>query len=104
LVGFNSFDPKLLRRLDLNKLVVFIAVYRSRSASTAAAMLGVSQPAISNTLRDLRDFFADDLFLRRDKRLHATPQAHKIAKVLEPSLSILGDVFSQFSANTFQEP
>ncbi|MFJ4052661.1 LysR family transcriptional regulator [Pseudomonas sp. NPDC089743] len=92
---YTDFDPARLRCLDLNKLVVFIAVHRSSSASDAAATLSVTQPAISNTLSDLRDFFGDELFVRRGKRLHATPRADAIARYLEHSL--IEEVFGRFS-------
>ena len=92
-----DFDPARLRCLDLNKLVVFVAVHRARSASAAARMLGVTQPAISNTLSDLRTFFGDELFVRRGNRLHATTQANAIAALLERSLHLLEETFNRFA-------
>ncbi|WP_455887790.1 LysR family transcriptional regulator [Pseudomonas rustica] len=96
--AFKDFDPARLRCLDLNKLVVFMAVHRSKSASGAAVMLGVTQPAISNTLSDLRTFFGDELFVRRGRRLHATAHANAIAGYLERSLKLLEEAFNRFSA------
>ncbi|PYB81069.1 hypothetical protein DMX11_03160 [Pseudomonas sp. LB-090624] len=95
----SDFDPIRLRCLDLNKLVVFMVVHRSKSASCAALMLGVTQPAISNTLRDLRTFFGDELFVRRGRQLHATSHANAIAGHLERSLSLLVEALGKFSAS-----
>ena len=95
--AFKDFDPARLSCIDLNKLVVFMAVHRSKSASGAAVLLGVTQPAISNTLSDLRTFFGDELFVRRGKRLHPTPHANAIAEYLERSLNLLEEAFNIFS-------
>ena len=43
-----------LRKLDLNLLLVFDAVYGERSITLAAAKLALSQPAVSNALNRLR--------------------------------------------------
>ena len=40
-------------RTDLNDIVAFLAVARERSFTRAAAQLGVSQSALSQTLRGL---------------------------------------------------
>jgi len=95
--GYCDFDLARLRGFDLNKLVVFVAVHRSNSASAAARMLGVTQPAISNTLSDLRSFFGDVLFIRRGNRLHATRQANTIAAHLERSMHLLEEIFTEFA-------
>lgn len=88
----NSFDTDTLRLIDLNKIVVFMVVYRERSASGAAVQLGIKQPAVSNTLSVLRRLFNDELFLRVGKGLQATSRADAIFHALEPALGLISEV------------
>jgi len=67
-----SIDHGNLRRLDLNLLLAFDALMRSRSVSGAADSLSVGQPAMSHSLRRLRDVFGDDLLRREGGRLKPT--------------------------------
>jgi len=51
------------RTLDLNLLRVFAAVMTERSVTRAAAQLAMTQPAVSNALRRLREATGDELFV-----------------------------------------
>jgi DNA-binding transcriptional LysR family regulator len=64
-----------LRRLDLTLLLVFLGLVRHRKALDVAAELGLTQSAISQSLRRLRDIFQDDLFLRRPHGMEPTATA-----------------------------
>ncbi|WRH64435.1 MAG: LysR family transcriptional regulator [Fuscovulum sp.] len=64
-----------LRRLDLTLLLVFLGLLRHRKALDVAAELGLTQSAISQSLRRLRDIFGDDLFLRRPHGMEPTATA-----------------------------
>ena len=46
-----------LRQIDLNLLLVFEALYRARNTTRAAEALHLTQPAVSNALKRLRDLF-----------------------------------------------
>ncbi len=67
-----GIDHINLRRLDLNLLLAFDALMRTQSVSDAAARLSVGQPAMSHSLRRLRDLFGDDLLQREGGRLRPT--------------------------------
>jgi DNA-binding transcriptional LysR family regulator len=67
------------RQLDLNLLRVLAAVYRTGSVTAAARQLALSQPATSNALARLREFFGDALFVRSPRGLHPTHVAQRIA-------------------------
>ena len=67
-----SIDHNNLRRLDLNLLLAFDALMRTESVSGAADRLSLGQPAMSHSLRRLRDLFGDDLLRREGGRLRAT--------------------------------
>lgn len=64
-----------LRRLDLTLLLVFLGLLRHRKAAEVAAELGLTQSAISQALRRLRDVFGDPLFLRRPHGMEPTAAA-----------------------------
>ena len=64
-----------LRRLDLNLLVTLDALLREESVTRAAGELGVSQPAVSASLRRLRRHFDDPLLRRTGNTYALTPLA-----------------------------
>lgn len=64
-----------LRRLDLTLLLVFLGMVRHRKAADVAAELGLTQSAISQAVKRLRDIFQDDLFLRRPHGMEPTATA-----------------------------
>ncbi|MEL7117611.1 MAG: LysR family transcriptional regulator, partial [Pseudomonadota bacterium] len=67
-----SIDHNNLRRLDLNLLLAFDALMRTESVSSAADRLSLGQPAMSHSLRRLRDLFGDALLMREGGRLRPT--------------------------------
>ena len=54
-----------LEEIDLNLLVVFKQLLAERSVSRAAEALGLSQPAVSNSLARLRKLMGDELSCAR---------------------------------------
>lgn len=71
----SDFSTSELRRLDLTLLLVFLGLLRHRKAVEVAAELGLTQSAISQALRRLRDIFGDALFLRRPHGMEPTATA-----------------------------
>lgn len=78
-----------LAKLDLNLLRVFEAVHAHGSASAAAEALGVTQPAVSNALRRLREEFGDELFTRTPRGVSPTPLADRLAVSVSQALALL---------------
>jgi len=66
------------RKLDLNLLVVLDAMLKFRSTSRAGEHLSLSQPAVSNALRRLRDHFGDELFVPLDRQMMPTSLASSL--------------------------
>jgi DNA-binding transcriptional LysR family regulator len=79
-----------LRRTNLDLLPILHELLRTRSVTATAAALGVTQPAVSKALRQLRHEFRDDLLvsLGRDARL--TERALLLQPPLARVLSDLG--------------
>ena len=68
-----------LKRLDLNLFRVFEVVYRERNLTRAAALLHLSQSAVSHALARLREQLGDPLFVREGRGVAPTPLAEQLA-------------------------
>lgn len=79
-------------RYDLNLLPVFLALMEERSVTRAAARLGITQPALSNSLNRLRDTLRDPLFIRERYGIKPTQLAEEIAPTIEAALAQLDDL------------
>ncbi|KGA01256.1 LysR family transcriptional regulator [Cobetia amphilecti] len=75
-----------LERLDIKQLRVFQALLREQNASRAAGQLGLTQQAVSEQLKKLRDIFDDRLFLRKTHGLVPTPLAQSLAPKVDEIL------------------
>lgn len=64
--------------MDLNLLRTFVAVYESRSLTSAAARLYVTQPAVSQALTRMRRQLDDPLFRRVGRTMEPTAAAQSI--------------------------
>ncbi len=84
-----------LHELDLNLLVVFNELLTERRVSKVAEKLGVSQPAVSNSLAKLRRLFDDDLFLRTPMGMAPTPHAEQLAESVGDALAMLHSGINQ---------
>lgn len=65
---------------------------RERHVSTAAKRLHLTQPAISNSLQQLRELFQDELLIRGPKKMVPTQKALLLTPKIEQALSQLDTV------------
>jgi len=87
-----------LPSLDLNLLIVFDAMLRERSATQAGQQLGLTQSAMSHSLKRLRTFFDDPLFVKSGKGMSATAKALALeASITSIMEMVRGQVISQAS-------
>lgn len=73
--------------VNLNLLVALAALLRERSVTRAAKSTGVTQPAMSNSLAQLRELFQDPLFRREQHGLAPTPRALALAPLVAQGLA-----------------
>jgi DNA-binding transcriptional LysR family regulator len=97
--------PLNFRTLDLNLLRVFNEVMTERSLTRAASKLSLTQPAVSNALRRLREVLGDDLLRRSGQGMEPTPRALALWPTVQDSLrqlqaSLSPDQFVPSRANT----
>jgi DNA-binding transcriptional LysR family regulator len=78
-------------RLDFNLAVTFLALWRERSVSKAAAHLSLSQSAVSSALARLRAATDDPLFVRSQGGMRPTPRAIAMAAGIEQGIGLLHD-------------
>lgn len=96
------------RTLDLNLLRVFDEVMSERNLTRAAANLAMTQPAVSNALRRLREVLGDELLHRSGFGVEPTPAAQAIWPAVREALGLLkgvlapGDFDPASASNTFQ--
>lgn len=78
-----------ISRIDLNLLVYLDVLLREQNVTRAANQLGITQPAMSNSLRRLRELFNDPLLVRTSEGMAPTARANE----LQPQLrEILGGI------------
>lgn len=75
--------------LDLNLLRIFDAVMTEQNLTRAASRLAMTQPAVSNALRRLRDSLGDELLIRTAHGVKPTPRAEELWPVIRRTLSEL---------------
>jgi DNA-binding transcriptional LysR family regulator len=73
-------------RTDLNDIVAFLAVARERSFTRAAAKLGVSQSALSQTLRGLEARLGLRLLTRTTRSVAPTEAGERLLRAAGPRL------------------
>lgn len=64
-----------INRLDIKQLRVLQALLDLKNLSKVARKMGLTQQAISEQLRKLRDLFDDRLFIRQENSMVPTPKA-----------------------------
>src|SRR5881398_427794 len=69
-------------RPELDDLAVFLAVARERSFTRAAAQLGVSQSALSQTIRGLEARLGVRLLTRTTRRVSATEAGERLFRTV----------------------
>ena len=84
-----------INEIDLNLLRVFDAVYRARSVSRAANLLGLTQPATSQGLTRLRLLVKDALFVRAPGGVTPTPKAERLAVAVQSALATLEQALNE---------
>ena len=68
-------DGAGLVKVDIHMVQTLKALFDTGQVSKAAAALKVSQPTVSQTLRRMREYFGDPLFVRAGNALRPTPRA-----------------------------
>jgi LysR family nod box-dependent transcriptional activator len=79
-------EPTRLTGLNLNRLVALDALLSERNVTRAARRVGITQPAMSQTLARLRELFADPLLVRQGRTMVLTRRAEAMLVPLSDAL------------------
>ncbi len=75
-----------IARVDLNLMVYLDVLLRERNVTRAAEQLGITQPAMSNGLRRLRELFGDPLLIRTSEGMTPTERALELQPLIREAL------------------
>ena len=75
-----------VNRIDLNLLVYLDVLLRERNVTQAANQLNLSQPAMSNGLRRLRELFDDPILVRTSEGMTPTERALELEPIVREVL------------------
>ena len=86
-------------RIDLNprQLLGFLRVAEAGSFSAAARLLGVSQPALSRTVRQVEDAVGTRLFDRDTRNVVLTPAGRELHPVAERIVAEFGGAYGELA-------
>ena len=83
-----------LRVTNLNLLPVLREVLKHRNLTRAAEELNLTQSAVSNSLRRLREHFDDDLLVKDGRGLRLTEKARRLIGPLDAALTAVAEVLA----------
>lgn len=83
-----------MSRIDLNSLSSFILVARERSFTRAAAQLGVTQSALSHTIRRLEEKLSTRLLTRTTRGVSTTEAGERLFNKLQPVYDVIEEEIS----------
>jgi len=92
-----------IRTVDLNLFLVFRAIYLTRNVTKAGEHVNLTQSAVSNALKRLRERFDDPLFVRTSYGMEPTPLADELIVLVDDALEKLAqavDKAQRFDAAT----
>lgn len=92
-LSFGSKGHRLARE-NLNDLMAFIVVAREKSFTKAAAHLGVSQSALSHTIRTLESRLGMKLLTRTTRSISLTDIGQSMLDDLGPYIDGIGGDYS----------
>ena len=78
-----------ISRIDLNLLVYLDVLLRERNVTRAAEHLGITQPAMSNGLKRLRNVLGDPLLVRTSEGMMPTQKALALHPQVQSALSLM---------------
>jgi DNA-binding transcriptional LysR family regulator len=87
--------PVLMPRSNLDDIAAFIAVARAQSFTRAAAQLGVSQSALSQTVRGLEARLGLRLLTRTTRSVSPTEAGERLLQAAEPRI---GEIEAELAA------
>src|SRR5688572_24791060 len=86
-----------MARENVNDLIAFLAVARERSFTRAAAQLGLSQSALSHTIRGLEERLGVRLLTRTTRSVAPTEAGERLLRTLGPAFDEIDSTLAALS-------
>lgn len=94
-IGKRTLSEKTnLRRYNLNALPALREILRHGNLTKAAKAMNLTQPALSNILKQLRVDFDDELIVRESNKMRLTPKGERLIAPLEQTLDAVENLLS----------
>jgi len=90
------------RDIDIALLRAFVAVVETGSVTGAAALLNLTQAAVSQQLKRLEELFDTGLFERHHKRLSLKPTGERLMAHAQKLIALNDEVWSTMSAPAYE--
>jgi DNA-binding transcriptional LysR family regulator len=90
-----SMHIQKMRKVQFAELIEFVVVAQYRSFTRAAVQLGISPPALSQTIRAVEDRLGLRLLNRTTRRVAPTPAGERLLERLRPVFENLESAFEE---------
>jgi DNA-binding transcriptional LysR family regulator len=90
------------RDIDIALLRAFVGVVETGSVTAAAALLNLTQAAVSQQLKRLEELFGTDLFERHHKRLSLKPSGERLMAHAQKLIALNDEVWGTMSAPAYE--
>lgn len=85
--------------MDMNLIRTLVAVYQQSSYTKASEILGISQPAVSKSIRRLEDELNTKLFVKQGRGITPTPKAVALIEQLQHGMALIDSALSNKSTH-----
>lgn len=92
-ISYTGLAMSNINKLDIKQMRVLQLLLQERNASKVANIMGLTQQAISEQLRKLRQTFDDEMFLRANNQFIPTPFAESLVLQINTILSQIDKLF-----------
>ena len=82
-----------ISKIDLNLLVYLDVLLREKNVTRAADQLSITQPAMSNGLKRLRELFSDPILVRTSEGMMPTARALQLQPIVRDVLSNRNQIY-----------
>lgn len=89
--------------MTIRHLKIFTTVYAERNMTTAAYKLFMTQPSISQAIKELESYYRVILFERLSKKLYVTEAGEKLYQYAIHIIKLLDDIEDNLKENSLQK-
>ncbi|HYD15754.1 MAG TPA: LysR substrate-binding domain-containing protein [Hyphomicrobium sp.] len=91
----------MVRNIDIGLLRAFTAVVETGSVTEAAAMLSLTQAAVSQQIKRLEDLFDKPVFVRKQRKLVLSPDGERLMTFAQRLIALNDETWRAMAAPAF---